>query len=154
MGNPKYAAEVKEIQTMEKALAKKIDQDLVWDDEGFEMWKVHMDNEKDYEIIRERKEQAKDIDAFIAKHKMVQMNLNKLGEEVHESLEEIGEELMEFSKYIEDNHKEEFLAWNANCTKIDHHMQRGIKVDDEGWKMWTVSWENEHFKENMKMREA
>jgi len=50
---PKYAEEVKAIQKREEKLMRKIGRDLKYDDEGFDMWTLSMDNNKFKQHVKE-----------------------------------------------------------------------------------------------------
>jgi len=46
LSNPKYRAELEAIDKKMKTLDARFKRDLEFDDEGLQMWKLHMDNDK------------------------------------------------------------------------------------------------------------
>jgi len=60
---------------MQKALGEKINKHLKFDDEGLEMWKIHMDNKKQKEVIHDVEGVDKHWNEFVAKHKKVQAHI-------------------------------------------------------------------------------
>lgn len=54
LGNPKYKVELEAIGDKMHALDMKVKRNLKFDDEGLQMWKLHMDNDKFKEVHAER----------------------------------------------------------------------------------------------------
>lgn len=155
MKNPKYKAEIQAIKAKENELLGKIKRNFKFDDEGLEMWKLHMDNDKAHEIEAERHEQGEDIEKFWKKHAAFRAKTEKMGREICDELEDIGERIQETCKFLSDpKYKAELEKIGRGVDATNKKIERNLKWDDEGYNQWTLSMDNGKFKEVAAEREA
>jgi len=108
------------------------------------MWTLSMDNDKFKEIHEQRRDQKKDIERFIKKHKKVQQELKEMAEDVQDVLKDIEGDLKEFGKVLDDpKYKAELQAIANKVEATNKKIERNLKFDDEGLNMWRVHMNNE-----------
>ena len=146
LSNPKYRAELEAIDAKMKALDAKVKRDLEFDDEGLQMWKLHMDNDDYKARAAEDKEiwgPGGDVDKFVTAHKKVQAELKDLKHDLVSELEDIGHRLEKTGRLLsEPKYRAELEAIGKKNKALNEKVKRNLKWDDEGLDMWTLSMDN------------
>merc|ERR1719473_667341 len=154
MDDPKYKAELEKIGAGIHKTDMKIKRELKFDDEGLKMWKLHMDNDKTKEIHADRMKTKRQVKKFFKNHQEAHKALHETMEEVGEELTDIGQRLEETGKFLSKPRFQKRL--NQIGEKIEATNQkanRHLKFDDEGLDMWTLRMDNDKHKEIAAERE-
>jgi len=152
LSNPKYKAELEAIDKRSKALDAKIHRDLDFDDEGLQMWKLHMDNDEFKENVAEDQAIGEEWKKFVVAHKKVQAELMDLKHDILEELQYMGERLKTFHDDVlmDPKYKAELKAIGEKREALGEKVKRNMKWDDEGLDMWTLRMNNKDTKESIK----